>query len=295
MTVPVPPDLFVGLVTHPGTRYPDASGETGLGPTVVRTLRERGRGVAWHVSADDAWTPALLPIDRDQVRASVRAELDVEGRWRAYIAGRSLPLADRLLLAVRRAKRTWDLAPPWRQLQDDDPGFRSVRRLANIELSHMRLLREAVAAQPTWALIIEDDAGAPDPALFAQELDAFLTDRADDSQPVMVSLSESFTPAQLGIEHLLSPIHERVPGVTWSLWESQRPVTNTVCATLYRGDFLQRLMAELERIPLSPVVPIDFKVNEALMQVAQQSTPGDCWIAHPAPLTQRSGVPEVRR
>ena len=294
--MPVPPDLFVGLVTHPRTRFPECSSERGLGPVVVRTLREAGLTVEWQVSGEDEWTPELLPINGEAVSAAISAEFEVEGRWRSYVSGAPLSLMDRLLLTARRLKRRVEQGPRGhRHLSDDDAGFRSVRRLANIELSHMRLLRNATASKAEWALILEDDAGAPDPEAFARNLHDFLIDRAHHSQPRMLSLSESFTPTQLGIGHLITPIHEDIPGAPWTLWASERPVTNTVCATLYRGDFLANMVQHLERIPLSPIIPIDFKVNEALMQMATSTARGACWLAHPAPLLQRSGVPKVHR
>lgn len=294
--MPVPPDLFIGLVTHPRSRFPEAQSDDGLGPTVVRTLRDQGRTVEWRVSAMDEWTPELLRIDRREVSASIQAEFDIEARWRSYIAGRRISIVDRLLLTARRLRRTSRLSPrSKRHMSDEDPGFRSVRRLANIELSHMRLLRDAVATNPAWALIIEDDAGAPDQAAFALQLNAFLADRTSHAQPLMMSLSESFTPVQLGIEQLLTPSRCAIPGVPWAMWEADRLVSNTVCATLYRGEFLSRLVEQLDQIPLTPVVPIDFKVNEALMRIAGTSTLGDSWIAYPAPLIQRSGVPHVLR
>jgi len=63
---------------------------------------------------------------------------------------------------------------------------------------------------------------------------------------------------------------------------------------LYRRPFLEHLRSTLALIPLSPVIPIDFKVNEALMRMAPVCPAGDAWLASPAPLTQRSGVPTVR-
>jgi hypothetical protein len=109
----------------------------------------------------------------------------------------------------------------------------------------------------------------------------------------MMNLSESFTPDELQIRHLLTPLvgTEGVP--PWTLFSAERPVTNTVCAVLYRRDLLVRLRDALREIPLSPVIPIDFKVNEAVMRIADGMQPGDCWVASPAPIQQRSGVPAV--
>lgn len=302
-TVPSPPDLFIGLVTHQGSRFADSASVDGLGATIARILSARGLAVIWSVCDEDRWTPEILDIDRAEVARGIDAELDVEGRWRSYIAGRPLSMTERATLLARRIWRRTTLAPPGRRaLRGDDAGFRATRRLANIELAHLEVMREAAASGAAWALILEDDAASAEPTAFAEELGTFLQAHENTRQPLMVSLSESFTPAQLGIEHLLVPLtrgegndqDQANTPPNWHLWAAKRPVTNTVCATLYRRNFVVSLVDTLETISLAPVVPIDFKLNEALMRVAPTMQSGDCWIAHPAPLAQRSGVPQVR-
>ncbi|MEI6637822.1 MAG: hypothetical protein WCO99_14750, partial [Planctomycetota bacterium] len=61
MTVPVPADLFLGLVTHHQSRFSDAATEAGLVHSVQRAAVGAGRNVAMAVSDLDAWTPEVLP------------------------------------------------------------------------------------------------------------------------------------------------------------------------------------------------------------------------------------------
>jgi hypothetical protein len=297
--VTVPPDLFIGLVTHSRSRFADAAQESGLGPVVTRCLEAAGLSVRWEVSDDDSWSPELLVIDRAAVARAIDAEIASEARWRAHIAGRPLTWRERAILRVRRLVRRGRLLPVFRRtLNPGDRGFQVVRRLANIELSHMRVMRDAVESQADWVLILEDDAWTQDPSAFASDLQTFMDSRNAERTPVMLSLSESFTPSELGIQHLLTPVAPDTTTSTtanpWQLWMSDLPVTNTVCATLYRGTFLREVVQVLDTIPLSPVIPIDFKLNEALMRMAPSGVTGDCWIASPAPVAQRSGVPTVR-
>jgi hypothetical protein len=288
--------VFVGLVTHARSRFADALSADGLQSSLARHLNELGCRAVSGVSADDAYLPSLLTIDRKAVIASIRAELDSELRWRAYLAGAKPSVWLRSFMAVRRAKRTITQAPPWRRtMTPDDAGARMVRRLVNIEFSHLRIMREAVQSGARWIVLLEDDASSTDAAARAHELAAFVQAADKQGRPLTINLSESFTPEQLGIEHLLTPINpSSIPaGLPWRLFSAQRPVTNTVCAVLYRGDFLARLLVILEEIPVSPVIPIDFKVNEAMMQLSDTMAAGDCWVASPAPLVQSSGVPKV--
>ncbi len=288
--------MFVGLVTHARSRFADALSADGLQSSLARHLNELGCRAVSGVSADDAYLPSLLTIDRKAVIASIRAELDSELRWRAYLAGAKPSVWLRSFMAVRRAKRTITQAPPWRRtMTPDDAGARMVRRLVNIEFSHLRIMREAVQSGARWIVLLEDDASSTDAAARAHELAAFVQAADKQGRPLTINLSESFTPEQLGIEHLLTPINpSSIPaGLPWRLFSAQRPVTNTVCAVLYRGDFLARLLVILEEIPVSPVIPIDFKVNEAMMQLSDTMAAGDCWVASPAPLVQSSGVPKV--
>ncbi len=288
----VVPDLFIGLVTHPRSRFAESQSDAGLMRSVERALRARGCEVSTGVSDRDEYDADAdaLPLTRHEVQASIRGELDCELRWRSYLAGTTPTITLKLLMAVRKAWRTFQFAPPWRRITGDDPGARMVKRLVNIELSHLRIMGDAVESGARWALLIEDDASAADTEVFARELTQFI-ERADATgQPITMNLSESFTLRQLGLEHLLTPVPNQDP---WSVFSAKRPVTNTVCAVLYRGDFLARLLAVMRSIPVSPVVPIDFKVNEAMMRLSAEMKPGDCWVASPAPLTQQSGVPKL--
>ncbi len=247
------------------------------------------------VSDEDSYTYVLLDLGRAQVVASIRAELRSEQRWRLYVSGNQPSLRLTAFMSARRAWRVLRLAPPWRRhIEVDEPGPRMVRRLVNIELSHLAVMRAAVQSGARWSLVVEDDASATDAGQFAAELLRFMKSADERGQPVTMNLSESFTPAQLGLDHLLSPAPRGASDPAWMTFRAQRPVTNTVCAVLYRRDYLMRLLAELEAIPLSPVIPIDFKVNEAVMRLAPTMSPGDCWVASPAPLAQRSGVPVLR-
>ncbi len=261
---------------------------------VAEAAARAGATVTTAISDRDEYSEDLLPVSAEVVRASIRAELAVELRWREHLSGRPAGAGLKAFMALRRGYREAKLAPPWRRTMGrDDAGARMVRRLVNIELSHLRLIDEAVASGAAWCLLLEDDAWCDDPEGFARELLRFVSEAETRGQPLTVNMSESFSLDDLGIRHLLTPIPADQAG-PWPMLAAARPVTNTVCAVLYRRDFLARLHHELGQIPLAPVIPIDFKLDEALMRMAPTVAPGDFWVASPAPLSQRSGVPTVR-
>jgi hypothetical protein len=284
--------VFLGLVTHERSRFQDSSGPDGLVSRLSRDLGELGVSTTLRISDKDACTPDLITLDRDEVLKSIGAELAVEREWRRYLQPEHSAIGLSAFMLARRAYRTFRFAPPWRpRLDDDDPGIRMVRRLVNIELSHVALLHQAVETESTWALIVEDDASADDVAALAQDLEAFIDHYGSAAQPKYVNVSESFGQERLNTEHHLQPVgtwHAGAPPT--ELLSANRPVTNTVCAILYRTTFLRELLPFMDAIPVSPVLPIDWKLNRALLTMfnAGRIGPGDCWMISPAPLLQRS-------
>lgn len=162
-------------------------------------------------------------------------------------------------------------------------------RLANIELAHIAALRAAVESGAPWVLLLEDDARSDDPGRFAEELDAFTQAARDSGEPSMMNLSQSFTPRQLGISEFLTPV-ANVGQPPWHTYRADRAVTNTVCAVLYRADAATSVLRALTAIPLQPIIPIDFKLNDAILRMPRDSGLS-CWVVSPAPLLQGSGVP----
>ena len=283
------PDIFVGLVTHPNTVFPQARTTNGLAAQLVETLTSLGLVVESTIVDDNPLVPDQITVSPKAVRASIREEINVERKWREYLNSGSLSLLLRLQLNIRRTLTTLRLAPPWRRSTEaGDAGSRRLTRLANIELAHLRVLDDAVKSEAAWALVLEDDAKSSSARKFGHELAQFLSKVAVAYPELsMINLSDSFTVDQLGIEHLLAGSEGTF---AWSIRKVDRHITNTVCAVLYRRDLLVRLLKELQSIPLEPVVPIDFKVNEAIRR-AGSDLPGQTWMCDPAPITQGSGVP----
>ena len=283
----MPGGIFLGLVTHPATRFPEASTEQGFLPVLSAELDHLGVSSQLSVHDTDEWTESVLTIDQAEIHKSIDAELSVEKRWRKYIDP-SVPtwLLDSFMGMRRVYRRRKFLSGA-----SVERGARMVRRLVNIELAHISLLRQAARSDCDWAVIAEDDAECVDTPAFARALSSFVASRSLERQPEYVNISRSFAPSRLRISRLLRLIQRwGDPESGIQILEADRPVTNTVCAILYRTEFIRQLLAELDAIPLSPVVPIDWKLNLAIMQLHAEGRlrEGDCWTLEPGPVIQRS-------
>lgn len=281
--------MVMGVVTHRRSRFrEDALRQLAA---LADEAGARGWRVETLVSDRDDYDAARLPIDRRTVRASALAQARLEYRWRRYLAAaEGLPVASGAVRAVRDAalwagtsvvRSARYLSPwPWAPVQRLH-GHGSVVRLLNIDLSHLRVLRTAGAAEPDWVLILEDDARTDDPRSAMDALCGAL-DRAGE-QPLYVNASRSIDHSDLGVEGLLGPQQDGIR-------VARVPVTNTVCAVLYRGTAVMQLADDIEEPGLLPAVPIDWRLNRVLMdRVAEHSMGSDsCWFLDPAPFTQGS-------
>ena len=283
------PTVFLGLVTHRATRFPESQGETGLLAQTRAELHTRGVESILSIHDVDHFDTELLPLTKAEVKASIAAELDLEKRWRTYVRPEKAGIPLSTFMGLRRIYRRLRLAPPWSTGSAASlRGAAMLRRLVNIEMAHLHLMKEAIEFDTEWALIVEDDAQSSDVRAFADALSHFISTQGGVRQPRYVNVSRSFEANPLGIEPHLTPKGEWDPAT--QILSADQPLTNTVCAILYRTDFLRQLLPVLESIPVSPVLPIDWKLNAALLDMHQSSSlgPGDCWFLDPGPLAQGS-------
>lgn len=280
--------IFLGLITHRRTSYPESRGPRGLLDQLRASLERSGTQVQVSIHDADLYERHPVPLTNAEVRASIDAELNVEHQWRIHVNPRQSLTFLSIFMALRKRYRRLRLAPPWLASSEATAsGARMLKRLINIEQAHMELMQEAVASNSNWSLIVEDDALLPNVEAFAQALLRFTHAQTPRSQPKYVNVSRSFDDP-LGISVHFTPIGQ---------WDADsrelaadRPLTNTVCAVLYRTDFLAELLRELRTIPSSPVLPIDWKINAAILALQDSGTlgSGDCWFVEPGPIYQGS-------
>jgi hypothetical protein len=283
-------NVFIGLVTHAGTHYPESSSAEGLAVSLQRALAAEGFSVNLEIFDQDLWTPQVLDIKAEVVRRSIVAELEVEKRWRTLHKAAELSPVAKLVLRVRgwyRLRRYVGSGPTSANVHR---GQAMVKRLVNIELAHVHLMQRAIDSGSQWALIIEDDAHGNVHDV-AETLRALISHGATSGQPAFVNMSRSFTQRRLGVGEGLTELTISGPsGSDFGFLLSPKPVTNTVCAVLYRTSFLSGLVRHLTSMPIDPVIPIDWKINSVLMNMyqAHEVGDGDSWLCVDAPIVQGS-------
>jgi len=277
--------VFIGLVSHSKSTFPESQGPSGLAAELIESFAQLGVKCQIQINTRDFFDENSFPITSAMARASIREEIRLESQWSSFL-GR----ADRVREIKRIAGRYGKFAISWRE--NSQPS--ELRRLLNIEYSHVDLYRSAVELGSDWALILEDDAaGADVDGLTRGLVDLFQS----KIQPKYINLSASFPLVALGVQHLLT-INSTAQ---WKgsqariVYQSERPATNTVCAIAFRTEFLSQILADFDSQPTSssePVVPIDWKLNASLMRLWEKGAieSNECWFVEPAPIIQLSMV-----
>lgn len=273
--------IFIGLVSHEGSRFAESQGPDGLAMQLATSLQELGASTQVHINTANLLDTAQNPITEAMTQASLTAQLHLERTWARFLQ-RSMGIRWWAIHGLRWSRRTFQ--------RIQSPGPDMTKRLLNIELSHRDLLQSGISSGSEWILVLEDDASSNNITDCAHGMLGLMRD--DLHRPRFVNISQSFTTSELGIDALLTA----VPEVQWQgtqtrfVLQSYRPVTNTVCAILYRASFAQQLLATFDELPMEPVVPIDWKLNLALMAMYRNGyvKSGDCWLIDPAPIVQTS-------
>lgn len=275
------PDLFIALVTHSQSTFPDARSAGGAAARIAQAFESRGLAVELVVEDRNLWTFAEGTASPG-LRSSYREELLEEWRWRGFLGNRSWAWMARQGLRLG--------ASFLRSGRGDEAGNR--RRLLNIEMAHRSLWVQGLQSGAEMILVIEDDADLEDAEDFADGATGLL-----NASWSYVNLSLSFDINELGVSELLEVSEASWAGsVNRSVFRALRPVTNTVCALAYRREFLATLVSHWEAMPMEPVLPIDWKMNRALREMVESGdlAPDSSLWVEPGPLVQRSLHPQTR-
>ena len=259
-----------------------SQGPSGLAAQLATSLSELGIVVEVAIDTSNRLDTSMEPVTSVDVQDALSAQVRLEDEWNGYLSGSRLSRLNAAAdFALRWGRRLWRKFAP--------PSTSMVERLLNIEMAHVALWAQGLSSGAPWILILEDDASAHDLADLTDGLIDLLQTAPDDVQ--FVNVSESFKVSKLGIDHLLGEAHAGWAGsVTRRVVSASRPVTNTVCAIAYRASFVADLLREFSSMPMRPVVPIDWKLNKALMSMHASGELGadSCWWVVPGPINQLS-------
>ncbi len=76
--------------------------------------------------------------------------------------------------------------------------------MANIDLSHLRVLRAGINSGADWILVIEDDGVAENLSEVATNLELTISFAGIDKSDTFMNLSQSMSEGELGIEAIMS-------------------------------------------------------------------------------------------
>lgn len=281
-----PPDLFIGLVTHPHSVYNAGGLSTKNLESLVQQLEAGGLNIQYLVSDRNDYSSELFPVTLQALRSAAAAQSQLERNWRLFVIERA-----HYSLPVRWTKLFKTYASYWAMLVKrmvaaskgvESSAAQAYRRLLNIDLSHARVLSHGLSSGASTILILEDDASV----LNKDQINDLvrLIEMAQTKAVEFVNLSESISAQDLGVSRILNRGKVRESLSTFELIELDTPVTNTVCANLYSIEFASRFLRYLTPDRLTPVNPIDWRLNEYMMEHPRTS----CWWARPGPFVQRS-------
>ena len=280
------PDLFLGLVTHRNSTFNSSGEATRALDTLSLQLKELGLQVETLVSDRDDYTSENFPISRDSLALAAKAQSQLERDWRLFLisrAGFAAPIrfakqtATHVLYQVMLTKRLRGAKGA-----SAAQAAKAYQRLINIDLSHRRILDEGLKSGASVIVVLEDDASE----LNVQQVQVFadVIRLASDQGVDFINLSESISLNDLGVTRILNrgEIMASVQGNQVIAMDT--PVTNTVCANIYGSNFAALFAGYLSEDRLTPVIPIDWRLNQVLMEHPDTR----CWWVRPGLFLQRS-------
>ena len=274
---------FLGLVTHPASRFNSRGEATEQLRSVAAVLERAGHDVSYLVSDRNDYNSQELTLGIGSRMWSAWAQAQTERRWRRYLvtgpeqgpSGAGWDI-QRAASTVRRCLSAAGFPGAGGDLSEA-----GLRRLLNIDLSHLRLWRAARATEADIAIILEDDAvwnSELDPRDICALLDQFpTTDRS------FAVLSQSLSISELAVDTVHSVGAKKIQD-NGALTEFATPITNTVCANAYSLHMVDLLLSSIQEDSLLPVQPIDWRLNQVLIGHSGVR----CFWADPAPFIQSS-------
>ena len=276
------PKIFIGLVTYPQSRFNSEGQASQRIIELANAMQQLGINVGTLISDRNDFPSSGKVIGViDRVRSAWKQVL-IEKAWEEYVrelGGSNSPSRKHGVpffsgMFVKRAISY-------------SSNSSSLARLANIDLSHLRLLKEGVASGADWVLIIEDDARFGDIATTAGILRTIIELLEGHSSRVFINLSESIDTTELKVDGIVSGGDSVLTLANESELLGISPaISNTVCANMYSQHFAREFASAIEVQGILPSIPIDWRLNQLIMET--KATPVECFWIKPGLFLQGS-------
>jgi len=155
---------------------------------------------------------------------------------------------------------------------------RKILRQSNISSGHLALMCSPLNNNKKYSIILEDDFYIEDFSKLISILEFVVSTMEINENLMVVNLSKSFTFQEMGIKNFTNKSIHFLADSDYKLDILNYPITNTVCATIYRVDFLKILVDELSLLTPKSLIPIDHKINIALSNLIKKKVvSSDCY------------------
>ena len=276
------PKIFIGLVTHPNSRFNSEGQSSKRIIELADSLSQLGINVVTLISdRNDFQSSGRVIGISDRVRSAWK-QVQIEKAWDKYVwestgSDSRTRKHGTIFFSGMFVKRAISYLS----------NSSSLARLANIDLSHLRLLKEGVTSGADWVLIIEDDARFGDTVTTAGMLRTIIEILDGHSSRVFINLSESIDTVELRVDRIVSAGNSlRTLTNESELLGISPAISNTVCANMYSHHFAHEFASAIEVQGILPSIPIDWRLNQLIMEA--RVTPVECYWVKPGLFLQGS-------
>lgn len=279
------PKLFLGLVTHPRSRFNADGRATQQITELSANLRGHGFTVETLISDRNDFDAVPQRIGLGTRFRSAWLQVETERAWAKYLQTGRDPQA-----TGRSPGRIFYLAMFIKRAISFLVSSRPLERLANIDLSHLRVLREGINSEADWILVIEDDGVAENISVVAENLAFLISFAGIERADMFMNLSQSMSDIELGVDAIMArakEAHSFADG--GKIVQISPPISNTVCANFYSPTFAARFANAIESQGILPSIPIDWRLNKLVMNSTVNDT--RCYWVIPGMFIQESMHP----
>lgn len=259
--------IFLGLITHSESKYLNTFGIHENFANLVKDLNVE-KSLIHDINATDASLEKIVVRDeiisicvftkslmQTQLRLLLKSNFHNFLLFTYHVLSgiySTMKLLFKLLLSVFSLKYNLEYR-------------RMISRQHNISEAHINQFSNSLVSNLTYSLILEDDFIVNKTYRLSETLSKIVKFMDKSPDVKVLSISESFSPKLLGF----SKVSTYIPFEKLDFYKLSTPVTNTVSAMTYKTDFLNQLIPILKSYRKYKIIPIDHKLNMALVELGK--------------------------